>query len=146
MKKLPQVTIIPFQRCSMHCRPFDNGGHVDNCPKHQPFVMDALRMLEKEWPHDTSAKSVIYQATQVEAEPQMVAVGGEVVGWVIAPAPQRVTYAYVNYPMRKRGIMTAALLTLGFDTRKPIAVDLWSRAASRIVERGTWRLYPTVLG
>lgn len=144
-RELPHVTLGPFVLCTMHCRTL-SGEHAEGCPRHQPFVMDALRNLEKEWPHTTSSKSVIYQATAVKADPVMVHVGGELVAWLISPAPQRLTYAYVNYPVRRRGVITAALLQMGFDITRPIALDLWSRAASRIVERGTWRLFPTVLG
>lgn len=122
------MTIVPFEPVA-----------------HLGFVRDALRELAREWPYTETKETPLERAAR-GPDPVMVAVGGEIVGWVIAAGPQRIGYAYVNYPMRRSGIMTSALLELGFDIGRPIAVDLWSRAASRMVERGTWRLFPTILG
>lgn len=130
-RELPKVTMLPY----------DAAAHVG-------FIRDVLRSLTGEWPHQDKEPGVLFAhcLSAWMPEPTMLQVGAEVVGWAISPAPQRLAYAYVNHPARRRGVMTAALLAMGFDLAQPIALDLWSRAASRIVERGSWRLFPTVLG
>ncbi len=130
-RKLPHVDLVEY----------DPAAHVG-------FIRDALRHLTQHWPHEGKEPTALiaHCLSAWMPDPTMLQVGQEVVGWAIAPGPQRLAYAYVNHPARQQGVMTAALLAMGFDVGAPIAIDVWSRAASRIVERGRWRLFPTVLG
>lgn len=131
-----EVAIVPFDR-ALHGR----------------FVESEAMNAADKWPHFLRrepglkyrlADLVMHAALVGQAAVAVVPEDHDLfVAFLVASGPQRIAYGYTKYGLRRMGIASRLCVTVGIDLTRPVALDIWTPAASRIAAKGR-PLYPAI--